>query len=196
MEPRNIIYSNLEELSNSSYELTKGEADIRGWKVKNEAGANVGKVRDLLFDPENNAVRYTIIDLDHLGTDLEEKTVLIPIGLVRLSEDKDELILPDIHLDQFKALPQYIIGEVTHELEDKIRQVIGSPAALRMEETIVEIDRENFYKHHHFDKGNLIHRGTSVSEANSFHTDSLVDPERIEERNTIHQLIDHSEKKD
>ncbi|MFW0718575.1 PRC-barrel domain-containing protein [Pedobacter sp. N23S346] len=196
MEQRNIIYSNLEELSNSSYELTEGEADIRGWKVKTEAGATIGKVRDLLFDPENNAVRYTIIDLDNLGADLEEKAVLIPIGLGRLSDDKDELILPDIHLDQFKALPQYIIGEVTHELEDRIRHVIGSPAALRMEETIIEIDRENFYQHHHFDKGNLTQRGTRISEANSLESDPLVDPERIEERNTIHQLIDHSEKKD
>ncbi|MFD2286704.1 hypothetical protein GJU39_20820 [Pedobacter petrophilus] len=166
MEQQNIIYSNLEKLSNSNYVLTEGEADIKGWQVKTEAGAAIGKVRDLLFDPENNAVRYIIIDLDHLGADLEEKTVLIPIGLGRLSEDKDELILPDIHLDQFVALPQYIIGEVTHEMEDKIRYVIGSPAALRMEDTIVEIDRANFYRHHHFDKGNLTNRTTGVSDTN------------------------------
>jgi len=167
MEQRNIIYSNLEELSNSNYVLTEGEADIKGWQVKTEAGAAIGKVRDLLFDPENNAVRYIIIDLDHLGADLEGKTVLIPIGLGSLSKDEDELILPDIHLDQFSALPQYITGEVTHEMEDKIRDVIGSPAALRMEDTIMEIDRANFYRHHHFDKNNLTNRTTGYSETNN-----------------------------
>jgi len=162
MEHGNINYSNLEELSNSSYQLTEGEADIRGWRARNEAGVFVGKVRDLLFDPEQNAVRYLIIDLDNMGTDVEEKAVLIPIGLAALADDKDEVILPDIHLDQYRALPPYIITEVTHQMEDKIRDVIGSPAALRMEETIMEIDRANFYRHHHFNKSNILNRGDQL----------------------------------
>ena len=162
MEQRNINYSNLEELSNSSYQLTKGESDIRGWLARNEAGVSVGKVRDLLFDPEQNAVRYVIIDLDNLAADVENKAVLVPIGLVSLADDKDEVVLPDIHLDQYRALPPYIIAEVTHQMEDKIRDVIGSPAALRMEETIMEIDRANFYRHHHFDKTNFLNRGDQL----------------------------------
>lgn len=186
MEQTNIIYSNLEELSGSDYKLTDGEADIKGWPVRNEGGLPVGKVLDLLFDPANNAVRYIIIALNDI-----EKTVLIPIGIADLGEDENEIILPDIHQDQYTALPQYIIGEVTHETEAKIRNIIGSPAALRMEETIVEIDRENFYRHHHFDKPDFLNRTRRSAPAN---TENLNAPEREEERHTIHQLIDHSKK--
>ena len=170
MEQKNITYSNLEELSGSDYKLTDGEADIKGWPVRNEGGTSVGKVLDLLFDPANNAVRYIIIGLNDL-----DKTVIIPIGIANLGEDINEVILPDIHQDQYTALPQYITGEVTHETEAQIRNVIGSPAALRMEETIVEIDRENFYKHHHFDKPDFLNR-TRRSE--SLNPENLNAPER------------------
>jgi sporulation protein YlmC with PRC-barrel domain len=155
MDSGTIVYSNLEELSKSIYQLTDGEADIKGWPVRNEAGDPVGKVRDLLFDPEQNAVRYIILDLTDIEEDLEEKAVLIPIGLADLGEDKKEVILPDIHRDQFRAMPRYIIGEVTPQIEDEIRSVIGSPAALRIEEEIVEIDRANFYRHNHPDNNNF-----------------------------------------
>ncbi|WP_090499304.1 PRC-barrel domain-containing protein [Pedobacter terrae] len=155
MDSGTIVYSNLEELSKSNYQLTDGEADIKGWPVRNEAGNSVGKVRDLLFDPEQNAIRYVIVELVDMGEDLDEKAVLIPIGLANLGEDKKEVILPDIHLDQFRAMPRYIIGEVTPQMENEIRYIIGSPAALRMEDEIVEIDRANFYRHHHFDRNSF-----------------------------------------
>ncbi|RYD70063.1 MAG: hypothetical protein EOP55_22925 [Sphingobacteriales bacterium] len=154
MNSTHIHYSNLLALSTTDYTLANGGTDITGWPVENESGVSIGKVIDMLFDPIQNTIRYLIIDLDIelLG---EEKMVLIPIGIAELSENSTAVILPDIHLAQFEAMPRYISGEVSEEMEDKIRVIIGSPAALRMEEEIVELDRENFYKHHHFDRGNL-----------------------------------------
>lgn len=148
----------LQELANSDYALTSGEADISGWLVQNEAGTVIGTVRDLLFDPANNAVRYIIIDLNDLGVGLEQKPVMIPIGLAHLHESESYVILPNIHIDQLKALPYYVSGEVDHHTEDTIRRIIGSPAALRLEESIVELDRSEFYNHHHFDKAQFYRR--------------------------------------
>ncbi|WP_316825563.1 PRC-barrel domain-containing protein [Pedobacter miscanthi] len=151
MNNHQIIYSNLEELSNSIYTLTKGEADITGWPVK--SGENrIGKVAELLFEPEADTVRYAIIALDEGTTTVEDKKILIPIGLVDLDTAEKEILVPDFHHEQLEAMPRYIIGEVTPEMEDHIRTVIGSPAALKMEEETVEIDRENFYRHQHFDR--------------------------------------------
>ena len=152
MNSGTIVYSHLEELSKTAYTLTDGEANIKGWPVKNESGLSVGTVRDLLFDPEQEAVRYIILDLADTNEIIEEKAILIPIGLVDLAEDKKEVVIPDLHQDQLNAMPRYIADEVTHEMENDIRSIIGSPAALRLEEEIVEIDRENFYRHHHFDR--------------------------------------------
>ncbi|WP_293741876.1 PRC-barrel domain-containing protein [uncultured Pedobacter sp.] len=165
MDSGTIVYSNLEELSKSNYQLSDGEADIKGWPVRNEAGDSVGKVRDLLFDPAQNAIRYIIVELVDMGEDLEEKAILIPIGLANLGEDKKEVVLPDIHLDQFRAMPRYIIGEVTPQMENEIRRVIGSPAALRLEDEVVEIDRANFYRHHHFDRNSFPDQNTRNQDA-------------------------------
>jgi len=151
MNNHQIIYSNLQELSISNYTLTAGEADITCWPVK--SGENrIGKVHDLLFDPEADTVRYAIVALDEGTTTVEDKKILIPIGLVDLDTSEKEIMTPDFHQEQLEAMPRYIIGEVTPEMEDHIRMVIGSPAALKLEEETVEIDRENFYRHHHFDK--------------------------------------------
>ncbi|WP_231491405.1 PRC-barrel domain-containing protein [Pedobacter sp. Leaf170] len=160
MHTNSINYSNLETLSTSDYRLANDGADITGWPVQNEAGAVIGKVNDLLFDPANNAIRYIIVELD-LALLNEEKMVLIPIGVADLADDSKTIIVPDFHLDQYAAMPRYIMDEVSYEMEDEIRRVIGSPAALRMEDEIVEIDRENFYRHHHFDRGNLVREAQS-----------------------------------
>ncbi|WP_333624758.1 PRC-barrel domain-containing protein [Sphingobacterium siyangense] len=78
-------YNHLIELGGSDYEIVDGEPDIRGWKVKNEAGQLLGKVDDLLFDPESQQVRYIIIDLHDAEFVIDEdKKVLVPIGLASL----------------------------------------------------------------------------------------------------------------
>lgn len=78
-------YNHLIELGGSDYEIVDGEPDIRGWKVKNEAGQLLGKVDDLLFDPESQQVRYMIIDLHDADFVIDEdKKVLAPIGLASL----------------------------------------------------------------------------------------------------------------
>ncbi|GGE45292.1 PRC-barrel domain protein [Pedobacter psychrotolerans] len=190
MEENKITYSNLLELSTSDYRLTEGEQDIKGWKVSNESGHIIGEVSDLLFDQEHNAVRYMLIILENIGNELDEKPILIPIGLGKLHDQENVVIVPDFHTDQLHAMPLYIKDEVTHQMEDTIRDVIGSPAALRMEEKITELDRQVFYDHHHFDRKGSIMRKDNVTDGIISGDNDSVD--RVEERKTIHELIDQS----
>jgi len=82
-------YDHLIELGGSDYEIVDGEPDIRGWKVKNEAGQLIGKVDDLLFDPSSQQVRYLIIDLNDAEFVIDEdKKILAPIGLASLYDGK------------------------------------------------------------------------------------------------------------
>ncbi|MDQ7947416.1 MAG: PRC-barrel domain-containing protein [Pedobacter sp.] len=150
MEQENT-YRYLQELSKSEFQIVGGEPNIIGWKVKNEHDAFIGEIKELLFDPETNAVRYLVIDLSNNGMHLEDKQVMIPIGLANIHISEDEIILPNIHLEQFNALPDYQFDRIGPETEVIIRSIIGSPAALRIEETITEFDQESFYAHHHFD---------------------------------------------
>lgn len=152
-------YRYLQELSGSDFQIVNEEPNIIGWKVKNESGTYIGEVEELLFDPETRAVRYLVVDLSDNEMNLEGKKVMIPLGIAHLHTSDDEVVLPGLHVDQYQALPAYDKDQLSPEMEVQIRSVIGSPAALRMEETIVEFDQNQFYNHHHFDRGSFYKRG-------------------------------------
>jgi len=190
MNSGNITYLNLRELAHEDYVITDGQANITGWPVVDESQTSVGKVRDLLFDPEQNAVRYIIVDLNDQLSDTADKAILIPIGFANLGEEKKEVVIPVLHADQYNAMPRYIIGEVTRDTEMQIRSAIGSPAALRIEEEIHELDHSDFYAHHHFDRGNVISRKQENAPSGII-SDAAIE-NREEERHTIHELISHS----
>lgn len=182
-------YRYLQELSKSEFQIVGGEPNILNWKVNNEHGTYIGEVKELLFDPETRAVRYLLIDLTGNGMHLDGKRVMIPIGLAHIHIEKDEVVLPNIHIDQFNALPDYRSDDVTPETEVMIRSVIGSPAALRIEETITNFDQNEFYAHHHFNDQQFFQRERSSSLPGAIN--DLAD--RSEERAVVHQLIEHHE---
>jgi hypothetical protein len=160
-------YRYLQELSNSDFQIVEGEPDITGWEVKNEIGTYIGKVEELLFDPQTRAVRYLVVDLNDILMNLEGKKVMIPLGIAHLHTSDDEVVLPGLHVDQFTALPAYDKAALGPEMEVQIRNIIGSPAALRIEDTIAEFDQDAFYTHHHFDKGRFYQRGGSLGNPGS-----------------------------
>lgn len=152
-------YRSLQTLSDSDYEIVDGEPNILGWEVRNETAHYLGKVDDLLFDPATRAVRYIVVDLSENGMNLSDKKVMIPIGIANLHESDDEVLLPNVHIAQFTALPHYEKGNIGSHTEMMIRSVIGSPAALRMEEAATGgFNQNEFYAHNHFDKGRFYQR--------------------------------------
>ncbi len=46
------------------YQIEEGYPDIRGWTLYDEAGRNIGKVKELLVDTAHDEVTYATIDLD------------------------------------------------------------------------------------------------------------------------------------
>ena len=154
-------YVQLKSLKDSDFKVVDGEPNIIGWEVKNEADAYLGKVKDLLFEPESRAVRYLIVDLEDNGMNLGDKKVMIPIGIAHLHTSDDEVVLPNVHVEQFNALPAYDENRTVPATEVQIREIIGSPAALRIEESISKFDQNQFYSHHHFDRGRFYQRGGS-----------------------------------
>lgn len=172
--------SHLQSVSNSDYQIVDGEQNIFGWTVKNEADVKIGVVSDLLFELETNAIRYVIVDLTEGIFTLNDKKVAIPIGIAQLHEELPEVIIPNIHGDQFAALPAYT-DKMDDEAERQIRMVIGSPAALRMEETIAELEDQQFYKHDHFDTAKFYGNRKSTEFG-----------QRSTQEQTIHGMIENS----
>lgn len=189
MEQERTAKIGLEELSASAYEVTPGQAVIIGWPVVEESGAKVGSVTDLLIDPEQEAVRYVIINLDSSFWNDGEKAILIPIGYAELGTIREEVIIPVMERLQYEQLPAYERGEVTRDTEMRIRTAIGSPAALRIQEEIVEMDLPEFYTHHHFDRGNIVTRKIGASTKENI----AVSGSTNLEENTIHTLVSNSQ---
>lgn len=96
----------LRELRGSGYEIIDGQPDIIGWVIKDSYDNRIGIVDDLLFDPEQQKVRYIIANLKDNAFDLDKRKVIVPIGNAELHETNDDVILP-ISRWQLRALPTY-----------------------------------------------------------------------------------------
>lgn len=101
---------NLKELSSSDFEIKDGQPDIIRWTVVNSSAQLIGSVSDLLFDEQEQKVRYLVLDLQGNCWNIEERKVLIPIGVAELDKDQDRVILPNITAQQITVLPDFIKG--------------------------------------------------------------------------------------
>ncbi len=158
----------LQKLKGSNYEIVDGEPDIRGWDVKDSAGKTIGEVDELIFDVESRKVRYMVVDLDDNDFDLDDKDVLIPIGLGELHTKEDDVILPGVTAEQLRSLPEYK-DDISTADESTIRNIFAGvgtaglgAAALSTGDTTPD-----FYSHEHFNEDNLFKNRKSVSAADT-----------------------------
>ncbi len=116
----------LQELRGSDFEIAKGQPDIRGWEVRNADGRLMGKVRELIFDARDHKVRYMVVDVkDSKELELENRTVLVPIGLAELEPRHDDVILPKVTPFQLRALPRYNKEDLGTRAEKAVSTVFG-----------------------------------------------------------------------
>ncbi|MES2524810.1 MAG: PRC-barrel domain-containing protein [Gemmatimonadota bacterium] len=92
------------------YKVADGEPDVRGWTVKTMEGVKIGKVVDLVVDLEAMKVRFLKIVLNHDTLDLkDDRNVLVPIGIARLNDD-DDLVILNKPAGEIINLPAYTEG--------------------------------------------------------------------------------------
>lgn len=130
---------NLSALSSGDFEIKDGQPDIISWRVLNSAREFLGTVSDLLFDEQDQKVRYLVLNLKGNTWQIEEREVLIPVGVAELDSAHDFVILPNITAQQVTVLPDYKKGEV-----------------------VISADSE-LYGHKDFDESNLYARRQSGS---------------------------------
>jgi uncharacterized protein (TIGR02271 family) len=145
----------LQRLKGSDYEVKDGNTDIHGWDVKDGSGRTIGEVDDLLFDPTSRKVRYMVVDLDDNDFDLEERNVLIPIGVAQLHEKDDDVIIPYITAEQLRSLPGYDEDNFGQEHEHSIRGVFAGLGLAGATAATATGSDNNFYEHDHFNEDNL-----------------------------------------
>jgi len=153
MSTENYRNTRLQKLSNSDFEIADGESDIRGWDVKDASGKQLGEVEELIFDYESRKVRYLVVDLEDNEFDLEDKEVLVPIGIAELHEDDDDVILNGVTAEQISALPEYDEDRFDTDHENNVRNVFGGLGSGDRNES--DTENKDFYDHEQFNDQNL-----------------------------------------
>jgi len=95
------------------YKIAGGEADIRGWEVRTLAGAEVGKIEDLLIDPHRGEV--VMIDIDLVDSD---HNISVPIRGVQVDRDRKCIVVDS---GDIRAARESLIGD--RQVEDESRLV-------------------------------------------------------------------------
>ncbi len=167
-----LVNEPLQELSESGYEMAKGEPDIRGWKVINPNNQEIGKVKELLFDVRARKVRYLIVNMDGKPINLLSREIIIPVGLAELDEKEYVVLLPDVTVGHLASLPEYQKGKINYQTERLIRDVFipqDSAAAEKLAdiESQENPERETFYNNEYFDENRMYRRRKNEREADS-----------------------------
>ena len=144
----------LQELDRSDFEIVEGQPDIRGWDVKNSQGQKIGEVEDLIVDAQQKKVRYMVVDLDDNDLNLDDRKVLMPIGLAELHKDNDDVILPGVQAEQLRNLPSYDEDHLDAETERSICNALGRTDIQLKGRKGVEPEPE-FYRHDYFNDDHL-----------------------------------------
>ena len=107
-----------------------------------------------------------VVDLDENELRLEHRKVFIPIGFAELDEQHDDVLIPNVSVDQLTQLPDYKRNALTPELERSIASVFGRKVRVEPAATIERGERKSaksitdddidpdFYSHDHY-KDNL-----------------------------------------
>jgi hypothetical protein len=99
-----------------------------------------------------------VIDLDDNEFDLDDRKVIIPIGLAELHTKDDDVILPNIQVEQLKALPEYDEDRLDQTVESKVCSILGRSnqnITSQKNTSSSQQDDDNFYKHDYFNDDNL-----------------------------------------
>jgi uncharacterized protein (TIGR02271 family) len=112
--------------------VADGQPDIRGWKVSASDGKDIGRVEELLVDPQAMKVRYLDVDLDNSMVAGGGRHVTIPIESARLDERSDRVVLTGMAADDLTGLPEYRAGGFTDQYESDVRsRFAGRPSTSR-----------------------------------------------------------------
>ncbi|GHH57406.1 PRC-barrel domain-containing protein [Streptomyces candidus] len=94
----------LSKISESDQAVASVDEDVRGRKVTNRAGDELGKVGDLLIDEEESKVRFLLVE--HGGfLGIGEKKTFIPVDAV--TEITDDHVYIGQSREQVEGAPAY-----------------------------------------------------------------------------------------
>ncbi|MEK6478494.1 PRC-barrel domain-containing protein [Catalinimonas sp. 4WD22] len=116
----------LRKLSNlKDYRVAKDDPDVRGWFVVGSDMYRLGRVSDLILNPELRRVRYLEVKLEpEILANKETRHILIPIGKARIDRDDDIIVIDSLDVNKVKFYPVYSGDPITRDYEHSLREAL------------------------------------------------------------------------
>jgi len=145
-----------------------------------------------------------VVDLDENELRLEHRKVFIPIGFAELDNQHDDVLIPNVSVDQLSRLPDYKRNALTPELERSIASVFGRKVRVDPVTTIERGERKlagpitdddidpDFYSHDHY-KDNLFKNRSRRTKQPSLNESEFDDGLRLWEKRNESENIDTSD---
>lgn len=114
----------LHRLRKSKLELADAAADIRGRRVTDSAGQEIGKVDDLMVDERERRVRFLEVSSGGL-LGIGETKFLLPVETVTRVED--EVVRTNQSRDRVSGAPRYDPRLVEERYLDELYRYYGYP---------------------------------------------------------------------
>jgi sporulation protein YlmC with PRC-barrel domain len=92
-----------------SWDVAEGEPDIRGWEVRTVGGRELGKVKELLVDPDAGEV--VMLDVDLTGSDQHS---LVPLRIVEIDRARRVVRMDSADLTPAERAAAETSGEHDH----------------------------------------------------------------------------------
>jgi hypothetical protein len=111
-----------------------------------------------------------VVDLDENELRLEDRKILIPIGFAELDGRSDDVLIPNVSVDQLCNLPDYKRDLLTSDMERRISSTFGRKVKVEPVSTSNKLEREekrsneidakddldpDFYSHEYYNTDNL-----------------------------------------
>ncbi len=112
------------------YKVAEDDPDVRGWEVISSDGTRIGRVDDLIVDTQAKKVRYLDVEIDSsLNSRTDGNYLLIPIGLVNLHEEQDQIVVHGINSTTLSHHAAHSSGTFSRDYEESIHRSMGASSA-------------------------------------------------------------------
>lgn len=106
--------------------------DLRGWAVLDQGGSRIGRVDDLVFDPEANLVHYVLVKTG------QDRQIMWPVSRLHFEDASRAVVLKGITATEIDAMPSY---DDSQPLPDPTRDEADWPHRIELLEERLLIDK-------------------------------------------------------
>lgn len=138
------------------YKVASDNPDVRGWDLLDRDNQKVGTVNELIVDLDRRKVRYLDVNPgnDTFRGDSEHR-LLIPIGVARIDDSNNNVIVNELDRDRLNSFPPHSGGAITRDYEN---EVVSRFNSTNVDRTETRDDRADFYDNQLYNEENFYNK--------------------------------------